>query len=68
MSLKQTVGMSNGRVEKKNSLLLEINNIKYQAKMERFGELIYTLQSIETSRWIQNLELIRDYSTFKEPN
>ena len=35
--------MSNGRVEKKNSLLLEINNIKYQAKMERFGELIYTI-------------------------
>ena len=60
--------MSNGRAEKKNSLLLEINNLKYQAKMERFGELFYTLQSIETSRWIQNLEIIRANKTYKEPN
>ena len=47
VSLKHiAVGMSNGRVEKKSSLLLEINNLKHQAKMERFGDLRTRLLNI----------------------
>ena len=50
--------MSNGRVEKKDSLLLEINNLTYQSKMERFGEFSFNKPHFHPKR-ISHIVLIR---------